>query len=69
MIKLGITKTDAENEVAKLEPLITCEEALLVPSSGIIDVNSYMLSLVGKIEDSKGMIAYNYRIKKIVSKD
>ncbi len=56
----------SKNDVYKLEPLISCEEALLVPSSGIIDVISFMMSLVGHIEDSGGMISYNSKLKKII---
>ena len=56
-----ISKTEASN----LEPLIHCEEALLVSSSGIVDVVSLMRSLVGRIQDSGSMIAYKSEIKKI----
>ena len=35
----------SKSKVSVLEPLISCEEALLVPSSGIIDVISFMNSL------------------------
>jgi L-2-hydroxyglutarate oxidase LhgO len=56
-----ISKTEASN----LEPLIYCEEALLVSSSGIVDVVSLMRSLVGRIQDSGSMIAYKSEIKKI----
>jgi len=56
-----ISKTEASN----LEPLIHCEEALLVPSSGIVDAISLMRSLVGYVQDSGSMIAYNSTIKKI----
>jgi L-2-hydroxyglutarate oxidase LhgO len=55
----------SKNEVSNLEPLISCEEALLVPSSGIVDAISLMRSLVGYIQDSGSMIAYNSTIKKI----
>ena len=56
-----ISKTEASN----LEPLIYCEEALLVSSSGIVDAVSLMRSLVGRIQDSGSMIAYKSEIKKI----
>ena len=55
----------SSSKVSALEPLITCREALLVPSSGIIDSFSFMNSLEGQIKDSKGMIAYNSKVKKI----
>ena len=55
----------SKSKVNKLEPLIKCEEALLIQSSGIIDSISYMSSLEGEINDNKGMIAYNSKVKKI----
>ena len=55
----------SKSKVTKLEPLIKCEEALQVKSSGIIDAISYMNSLEGQIKDSKGMIAYNSKVDKI----
>jgi L-2-hydroxyglutarate oxidase LhgO len=55
----------SKSKVAKLEPLIKCEEALLIPSSGIIDVISFMSSLEGQIKDSQGMISYNSEVSKI----
>ena len=58
-------KNISQNEVKKIEPLIYCEEALLVPSSGIVDPIVYMRSLVGKIENTGNMIAYKSNIKKI----
>jgi len=60
----GIKKI-SKNEVLNLEPLIYCEEALLVPSSGIVDAVSLMRSLAGRIQDSGSMIAYKSEIKKI----
>ena len=59
----GITNI-TEKEVKNIEPLIFCKEALLIPSSGIIDAMSYMRSLVGKIEDSGGMLAFNSKLMK-----
>ena len=65
--KNGVEKIEriSKGVVSKLEPLISCEEALLVNSSGIIDSSSYMNSLEGEIKDSQGMIAYNSKVKKI----
>lgn len=40
-----------------LEPALACTEALLSPSTGILDVHGYMLSLEGEIEDAGGSIA------------
>ena len=53
-----------KQEVQKIEPLIFCEEALLVPSSGIIDAIAYMRSLIGRIEDAGGMLAFNSKLIK-----
>jgi len=60
----GVTgiKKITKKEVEKIEPLIFCEEALLVPSSGIVDAIAYMRSLVGKIEDKGGMLAFNSKL-------
>jgi len=55
----------SKSKVSILEPMIKCQEALLIPSSGIIDAISFMNSLEGQIKDSQGMIAYNSKIKKI----
>jgi L-2-hydroxyglutarate oxidase LhgO len=46
----------------KLEPEVICVSAFLSPSTGIIDVQGYMLSLAGDIENAGGMIAYNTRV-------
>ena len=59
----GITKI-TKKEVNNIEPLISCEEALLIPSSGIIDAIAYMRSLVGRIEDAGGMLAFNSKLIK-----
>ena len=55
----------SKKEVYKLEPLINCEEALLIPSSGIIDPISFMRSLVGEIEEKGNTISYNSKVNKI----
>jgi len=61
-----ITKI-SKDKVKEIEPLIKCEEALLVESSGIIDAISFMRSLLGKVEDMGGMISYNSFLKRIDS--
>ena len=60
----GVTNI-SRKQVSKLEPLIFCEEALLVPSSGIIDAIAFMRSLVGRIENSGNMISYKSNVQKI----
>ncbi len=54
--------------VANVEPLIECEEALFVPSSGIVDQTSLMRSYLGELELS-GSIAYNSNFIKSVLKN
>ena len=58
-------KKISQSTVSSLEPLVKCEEALFVPSSGIVDAISFMNSLEGQIKDAKGMLAYNSKVKKI----
>ena len=71
-IKIQAEKNGVKNiekisgsKISALEPLIACREALLIPSSGIIDSYSFMNSLEGQIKDSQGMIAYNSKVSKI----
>ena len=63
----GVNKIEkiSKLKVSELEPLIKCEEALLVHSSGIIDSISFMASLEGQVKNNKGMIAYNSKVIKI----
>ena len=55
----------SKSKVTNLEPLIECKEALLVPSSGIIDAINFMSSLEGQIKEAQGMLSYNSKVKKI----
>jgi L-2-hydroxyglutarate oxidase LhgO len=43
--------------IKTLEPMVTAHAALLSPSSGIVDSHSYMLALLGVIEDHGGALA------------
>ena len=54
-----------KSQTLQLEPLIRCEESLLVPSSGIVDAVSFMRSLEGQILDSGNMISYQSLVSKI----
>ncbi len=56
-------------EARALEPQLACTAALLSPQTGIIDVHSYMLALVGDIEDAGGAIAFNTPVTGAVRKD
>lgn len=55
----------SKSKVLSLEPLIDCKEALLIPSSGIVDSYAFMNSLEGQIKDSQGMMSYNSKVCKI----
>lgn len=44
------------DDVAKLEPAIVCERALLSPSTGILDTHEYAMSLIADIEAHGGSI-------------
>ena len=42
-----------------IEPALSCEAALLSPSTGIIDSHAYMLALLGNAEDAGAAFAFN----------
>jgi L-2-hydroxyglutarate oxidase LhgO len=46
-------------EAMTMEPALRCDAALMSPSSGIIDSHSYMLSLLGDIENAGGTVVFN----------
>lgn len=46
-------------EALALEPRLSCDAALLSPSTGIVDSHAYMLALQGEIEDRGGMLAFH----------
>jgi L-2-hydroxyglutarate oxidase LhgO len=49
-----------DGEAARnLEPALTCEAALLSPSTGIIDSHAYMLALRGDAEDAGAAFAFH----------
>jgi L-2-hydroxyglutarate oxidase LhgO len=50
------------NQVNILEPAISARAALLSPSTGIIDVHSYMQSLLVDLEQHQGMFVGNTRL-------
>lgn len=52
-------------EAQALEPALTCEAALLSPSTGIIDSHQYMLALEGDLEDAGGMLALNTTVESV----
>ena len=57
-------------QVQGIEPAIICAEALLSPSTGIIDSHAYMLALQGEIEAFGGAVVCNSEVTDIaVHKD
>ena len=49
----------SNTELHEMEPALSSIGALHSPSTGIIDTHQYMLSLLGDLEASGGMIAFN----------
>ncbi|MFQ5534198.1 MAG: NAD(P)/FAD-dependent oxidoreductase [Sphingomonadales bacterium] len=54
-----------KGQVARLEPDLTCEAALLSPSTGIIDSHQYMLSLLADAESGGAVYAPRTRVRDI----
>ena len=52
-------------QVQKIEPAIVCGEALLSPSTGIIDSHAYMLALQGDIEAHGGVVVCNSEVTEV----
>jgi L-2-hydroxyglutarate oxidase LhgO len=52
------------DEARALEPALTCEAALLSPSTGIVDSHGLMLSLQGDLENASGMVALNSALQR-----
>ncbi|NHK26783.1 NAD(P)/FAD-dependent oxidoreductase [Parvularcula flava] len=46
-------------EAKAMEPALACEAAIWSPSTGIFDSHTYMLSLLGDIENAGGMAVFN----------
>jgi len=49
-------------QVREIEPAIVCADALLSPSTGIIDAHAYMLALQGDIEACGGVVVCNSEV-------
>jgi L-2-hydroxyglutarate oxidase LhgO len=64
----GLTLIDGKAARA-LEPELVCAAALHSPETGIIDSHSYMLALLGDIEDRGGMIAFNTPVLGVERRD
>ncbi len=50
-------------EVAELEPAVSCVGAVLSETTGIIDSHAYMESLLGDLEAHDGMIAFHSEVR------
>ena len=57
-------KLVSKDYVQKKESLISCVEALHVPSTGIVDQSALMRSYLGEIENNGGSIAFNSSFQK-----
>ena len=66
-INNGVTDLNKLNhqQLKSIEPNVKATSALLSPSTGIIDVHQYMLSLVGDIEDANNSIVYYAEVHQI----
>jgi L-2-hydroxyglutarate oxidase LhgO len=56
-------------EVARMEPELSVEAALLSPSTGIIDSHGYMLSLLGDAEAAAAVLALGAGVSRVVLED
>jgi L-2-hydroxyglutarate oxidase LhgO len=59
-----LQKLTAEQARA-LEPALSCEAALLSPSTGVIDSHGYMLALQGDMENAGGLLALVSPVQRI----
>ena len=48
-----------KEEAARLEPGLRCARAILSPSTGIFDSHTYMLALLGELEEAGGLAVFN----------
>jgi L-2-hydroxyglutarate oxidase LhgO len=56
---VGDLQTLSGTEASALEPALSCDAALLSPSTGIIDSHAYMLALRGDAEDAGAVCAFH----------
>jgi L-2-hydroxyglutarate oxidase LhgO len=52
-------------EVAAFEPVLSCHEAILSPSTGIIDSHAYMLALLGDVEAGEGQFVAHSHVQRL----
>jgi L-2-hydroxyglutarate oxidase LhgO len=56
------------SEVASLEAVLGCHEAILSPSTGIIDSHAYMLALLGELESGDGLFVPRSSVQRLSRK-
>ena len=59
----------SHDEALKIQPGLKCQNALWVPSTGIIDSHGLMLHLVREITSKSGIIYYNSEVESINQQD
>lgn len=59
----------SKDDVAALEPGVDAAAGILSPSTGILDVHSFMLSLQGDLEDHGGVIAFESPAERVIFDD
>ena len=66
-IKNGVSDLSIveEVEIQEMEPGLQAKKAILSPSTGIIDSHGFMLSMLGDIESSKGLLSCNSKVSSI----
>ena len=57
----------SQRDVEKLEPSVACRATVLSPSTGIIDSQSFMLSLLGDLEAHDGVVSYLTEVSAITT--
>ena len=65
--KNGVADLQALNarQVQEIEPAVVCAEALLSPSTGVIDSHAYMLALQSDIEACGGVVLCNSEVSAV----
>jgi len=57
------------DEVSDLEPNVSCEAALLSPSTGIIDSHEFMTAMQADIEGGGGTVVFNSVVENVAAAD
>jgi L-2-hydroxyglutarate oxidase LhgO len=53
------------SEASALEPEVRCTQALLSPSTGIVDTHALMLALLGEAEELRAVTAYGAEVSRV----